>query len=80
MSYVVLVAQAGKEPIAESSCSPTRRAATAGNPEVDLTNEAPSRAADDSASPLLTQHSVTLEHPTPEEGEALLFKDLDEEQ
>jgi hypothetical protein len=51
----------------------------AGCLEVELTDKAPSRAADHSASPPVTQHSLTLGHPTPEEGEALLFKNSDEE-
>jgi hypothetical protein len=78
-SRVVPVA-ASDEPIAESSCGPARRAATAGDPEVDLTDEAPSRAADYSAGPPVTQRSATLGHPTPKEGEAPpLFENSDEE-
>jgi hypothetical protein len=75
---VVSVA-AGDEPIAESSCSPTRRAATAGNPEIDLTHEAPSRAADHYAGPPVTQHSTMLGCPTPKGVEASLFENSNEE-
>jgi hypothetical protein len=71
---VVPVAKAGDESIAESSCSSPRRAATAGNPEVDLTDEAPTRATDYSAGPLVAQRSTKLGHNTPEEGEAPLFE------
>jgi hypothetical protein len=77
-SHVVLVTQAGDEPIPESGRGLARRADTAGNPEVDLTDEAPSRAADHSLSPPVTQRPATLGHPTPDEGEALLFENLDE--
>jgi hypothetical protein len=51
----------------------------AGDPEVDLTDEAPSRAADHSASTPVTQRFATLRHPIPEEGEAPLFENSDEE-
>jgi hypothetical protein len=78
-SRIVPVAQACDEPIAESSRVPARCAAMAGDLEVDLTDEAPSRAADHSAGPLVTQCSVTLRHSTPEEGEAPLFENSDEE-
>ncbi len=79
MLHVIWVTETGDKAIAQSSCSPARRAATAGNPEADLTDEAPSRAVDHSASPPVTQRSVTLGHPTPKEGEALLFGNSDEE-
>jgi hypothetical protein len=36
---------AGKEPIAESSRCPTRRTVMAGDLKIDLTDEAPPRAA-----------------------------------
>ncbi len=76
----VVPVAAGDELIAESSRGPARRAATAGDPEVDLTSEAPSRAADHSAVPPVTQGSAMLGHPTPKEGEALpLFKNSNEE-
>jgi hypothetical protein len=78
-SHVVPVSQTDDEPIAESSRGPARRAATAGDPEVYLTKEAPSRAADHSAGPPVTQCSATLGHPTPEEGEAPLFENSDDE-
>ncbi len=71
--------QAGHELIAESSCGPARRAATPGDHEVDLTNEAPSRAAYHSAGPQVTQPSAKLGRPTPEEGESVLYKNSGEE-
>jgi hypothetical protein len=49
-----MVVQAGNEPIAESSRGPARHTATAGNPGVDLTDKALSRAADHSTGPLVT--------------------------
>jgi hypothetical protein len=51
----------------------------AGDLEVDLTDEAPSRAADHSIDPPVTQHSATLRHPTPKVGKAPLFRNSDEE-
>ncbi len=60
--------QAGDKPIAENSCGLTRHAATTGNIETDLTNEAPSRAMDHSAGLPVTQHSATLGHSNPEDG------------
>jgi hypothetical protein len=79
MSCVVLVVQASDEPIAKRSHDPVRCAATAGNPQVDLNNETTSRAADHSTGPPVTQRPVMLRHPTPEDGEALLFENSDEE-
>jgi hypothetical protein len=68
------------ELIAESSRGPAGRAATTGDHEVDLTNEAPPRAADPSAGPPISQCSATLGNPTPEEGDALpAFENSDEE-
>jgi hypothetical protein len=71
--------QTGDEPIVESTRSPARRTATAGDSEVDLADEAPFRAADHYADPPVTQHSTTLGHLTPEEGDAPLFENSDEE-
>jgi hypothetical protein len=51
----------------------------AGNLKVDFTDEAPSRAADHSTRPSVTQRSTTLRNPTPKKGEVLLFENLDEE-
>jgi hypothetical protein len=76
---VVPVTQTDDEPIAESSRGPARCAATAGNPEVDLTDKVPSRAADHPAGPQVTQRSATLGHLTSEEGEAPLFENSNEE-
>ncbi len=59
---------AGDKPIAESSCGPARPAAMAGDFKVDLTDEAPSRAVDHSASPPLTQCSRNARAPYPQEG------------
>ncbi len=70
--------QAGDEPIAESSHSLARRAATAGDPKTDLTYEAPSRAVDHFTGFFMTQRSTTLVHPTSEEGEVLLLKNSDD--
>jgi hypothetical protein len=77
--HVIPVMQAVNKPIAESSRSPARCTATAGNPEADLTDEAPSRAVDYFAGPLVTLCFVTLGHCTSEEGEAPLFKNWDNE-
>jgi hypothetical protein len=52
-SPVVTVMQTGDKQIAESSRCPVRHAATAGYPEVDLTDKASTRAADNSASTLV---------------------------
>jgi hypothetical protein len=51
----------------------------AGDPKEDLTNEAPSRATEPSAGPPATLRSATLGRSTPEKGEALLFKNSNEE-
>ncbi len=76
---VAPVAQAGDKPITESNHSRIRHAATAGDHEVDLTDEAPSTATDHSASPLVTQHFATLGHPTPVDSEAPLLENSYEE-
>jgi hypothetical protein len=51
----------------------------AGDLEVDVTDEAPSRAADHSAGLSVTQCSAMLGHPIPKEGEAPLLENSDEE-
>jgi hypothetical protein len=51
----------------------------AGNPEINLTNEAHPRAMDRSAGPWVTQPSATLCNPTLEGSEASLIKNSDEE-
>jgi hypothetical protein len=51
--------------------------ATAGNPEVDLTNKAPSRAVDHFAGLPVAQHSAMLRHCTGDEGKAPLFVNFD---
>jgi hypothetical protein len=51
----------------------------AGDPRVDLIDEALSEAADYSTGPLVTQHSTSLGLPNPEAGESLLFRNSDEE-
>jgi hypothetical protein len=79
VSRIVLVAQAWDEPITESSRGPARRAARAGHPKVDLTDEAPCRAIHCSAGPPVTQRSATIVLSTPKEGEEPLFKNSDEE-
>ncbi len=73
------VARVSDKPIAESSRDPARHAASASYPEVNLTDEAPSRAVNHFASHPVTQRSAKLGHPTPKEGEVPLFKNSDEE-
>ncbi len=70
--------QVGNELIVESSRSPAKLAATAADPKVDLTDVAPSRAAEISVGPLVSQGSATLRHPTSKESEAQLFKNSNE--
>jgi hypothetical protein len=66
-------------PVAESSRTAAGRVATAGDCEIDLTDEA-HRAADPSAGPLVSQLSATLVHPTPQEDDAPpIFENSDEE-
>jgi hypothetical protein len=77
--YIVPIAQASDKLITQGSRSPAKRDATAGDPEVDLTSKAPSRAVDYSASILVTQRSAKLGRPTSEKGEELLFENTSEE-
>jgi hypothetical protein len=54
MLHIISVVLAGDKPIAESSRGPARCTATAGEHKIDLTDEAPSRAMDNSAGPRVT--------------------------
>jgi hypothetical protein len=75
--YVVLVTSSNDEPITESCHGPARCAATAGHPEVSLTDKAPSRAANYFRDLPVTQCFTTLGYLTVREGEVLLFENLD---
>ncbi len=70
---IVLVTATNDETIAAGSHGPARQAVTVGNPEVHLTNEALSQAANHAAGPPVTQRSATIGHPTPKKGEAQLI-------
>ena len=66
-------------PVAESRRTAAGRVATAGDCEINLTDEAHG-AADPSAGPPVSQRSATLAHPTPEEDDAPpTFENSDEE-
>jgi hypothetical protein len=71
-----MITLAGDELIAESSHVSARRTDAVGNPEVDFTYKAPSRAVEHFASPLVTQRFSPLRHTSPKEDEALLFRNL----
>ncbi len=76
---IVLVTRSNDELFTERSRSPARCIAMAGNPEVDLTDEAPFRAANHSGSPPITQRYTMLNYPNPKEGIALLIERSKEE-
>ncbi len=79
MSSVVQVTLSNYELLTKSSHGHAKHTAIAGNPTVDLTDEAPPMATNHSASSQTTQCSAMLGHSTAKKGDVLLFENSDEE-